>query len=170
MLQYCTSCRLDWPEAGCLPGTRANLATHALHVGTLIAEPKAKSPPALARWVREAGCIIGPGRGESVCPARSASSGYKLILLSSRMADCEQFEALHERVAGSLDAVGRFLVGLLEAPQGEHRPPQLLALDAELQKFWKTYADLKQRHSHQSLQVAVLALTKSGTTFGLCSA
>ena len=78
------------------------------------------------------------------------------------MADGKDFGALYERVSGSLQSVGRFLVGLLEAPQGQERPAQLLALDAELQKFWKMYADLQSRHSQQSLQVAVLALTKSG--------
>ena len=76
-----------------------------------------------------------------------------------------EFKELYGRVTDSLAAVGRFLVQLLEAPQGDHRPVQLLALDAELQKFWKTYDGLKQRHSQQSLQVAVLALTKSGTRF-----
>ncbi len=74
----------------------------------------------------------------------------------------EQFVALHGRVTDSLVAVGRFLVQLLQAPEDQHRPPQLLALDAELQKFWTTYDTLKQRHAQQTLQVAVLALTKSG--------
>ncbi|KAK9845844.1 hypothetical protein WJX81_004061 [Elliptochloris bilobata] len=79
------------------------------------------------------------------------------------MGDAQLYHVLHSEVTRAIDEVGRFLGRLVEGPAPESGPPaHQLCIDRDIQRFFTSYYTLRAKHADEHLNVAVLALTKSG--------
>ncbi len=79
------------------------------------------------------------------------------------MGDAQAYHELRAHVGAAIDDVGRFLGSLVEGPGAGHSAPaHQLCIDKDIQKFFTSYYNLRTKHADEHLNVAVLALTKSG--------
>ncbi len=79
------------------------------------------------------------------------------------MGDAQVYHSLHAQVSTAIDEVGRFLGRLVEGPaSGSGTPAHQLCIDRDIQRFFSSYYALRAKHADEHLNVAVLALTKSG--------
>ena len=79
------------------------------------------------------------------------------------MSDAQLYHELHCEVSAAIDEVGRFLGRLVEGPVSGGGPPaHQLCIDRDIQRFFTAYYALRAKHADEHLNVAVLALTKSG--------
>ncbi len=79
------------------------------------------------------------------------------------MGDAQAYHELRAQVGAAIDDVGRFLGSLVEGPGAGHSAPaHQLCIDKDIQKFFTSYYNLRTKHADEHLNVAVLALTKSG--------
>ena len=81
----------------------------------------------------------------------------------------DAYARLAARVAALTDAAGFLVTGLCAAPAGGAGAHQL-PMDSKLSHFLGSYYALLDRRAEQSLDVAVLALTKSGAFPGAAGA
>ena len=86
------------------------------------------------------------------------------------MSDAQLYHELHCEVSAAIDEVGRFLGRLVEGPASGSGPPaHQLCIDRDIQRFFTAYYALRAKHADEHLNVAVLALTKSGELYTLCN-